>query len=707
MNISRNIIQGLAGGLLGGSLLGLVEAVYLLAANGAPDLLSPFYAVVLYGLLGLGLGLGGAVALTVFEKFGLFKKADEALAFQFGAAGAVAPMLLFILMYLGNKVVYGEQGVPMTGKLAILGIVAFTVALLLTLGRGLLQGPLSKLRKAPGLLGTWGVLAAVTGLMSFIPVGENPRANLASGKPIPASLKEKPNILIFTVDTLRADYLGTYGHEGNPSPVIDAIAADGLVFENFFASASWTRSSFASLWSSRIPSSHNTDTKAARMPDELELLSEVMQGAGVTTGNFANNINVTSTFNFDQGWDTYIYESPDYSFGATESVFGLTFYKVVHKVNERLGGAKHVSSFYQPVEVLLEDAQAFINANSSARWMLGVHLMEPHDPYFEHPYLDGTGSKEFNGVGFARAEVESPELSQSEYLKRVYLDEIRHMDLKMAPFIEWLKTEGLYDNTLIVITADHGEEFGEHGGFWHGTTLYEEQIHIPLILKLPKNELAGTRVQWQSRSIDVAPTLTAAMGIEPSEQWEGSDLLADVNAELDARREKAESIAKLRESVALLQQDASAESEEAQTKLAEDRQQLAELEAAPEGCDTYGSPWDRVLVAEEDFEGNVISAIRKDGYKFIKANEGNNRGLPQSELFDMVVDAGETENLASSDAQRCGAYLTDQVTTLDQAMGELIMQASSRATSGGEAEISAAEKQRLCALGYLSGEDCQ
>ncbi|MCA9572512.1 MAG: sulfatase, partial [Myxococcales bacterium] len=423
-------------------------------------------------------------------------------------------------------------------KLGIVVVLGLFAAFELLMGARLAAGPLKLLARPVGALGAWGVLVVSTGALALLPVGDDPRGTMAHHKPVPAELADAPDVLILTVDTLRADHLGTYGGPEGVSPVLDGIAADGIVFEHASAHASWTRSSFASLWTSRIPSGHKADRKASRLPEELVLLSEVLQARGVTTANLANNINVTQTFGFDQGYDTFVYEAPAYHFGATESVFSLTFYKVVHKLREKLGGHKAIESFYQPADVVLADARAFIEANAESRWMLGVHLMEPHDPYFEHPYLDGSGTAITNGVGFARAEVERPSLDQAEYLKRVYTDEIRHMDRLLAPFVDWLKSTGRYDRTLIVITADHGEEFGEHGGFWHGTTLYEEQTHVPLIVKLPAGDLAGRRVPWQARLIDVAPTLTAALGVPPDPTWAGRDLLPDV------RRDVADETAK-------------------------------------------------------------------------------------------------------------------------------------------------------------------
>jgi arylsulfatase A-like enzyme len=691
LNLARNLIQGAAGGLLGGSLLGLGEALYQASTAGAPDHLAPFYGWILYGLIGLGFGLVGGVLLTVVERFYRFGKGAEAMAFGAGAATAIGPMLAFILLYVVNKEVYAEAGIPMMGKLAILGTVGLAMVLELTVGVAMLNGPLGFLLKGPGILGTWGAVAAAGLGFSFVPAGDDPWAGLG-GAPMDDALKSKPDILLIAVDTLRADHLGTYGKEGGISPVIDAIAADGVVFEQHIAQASWTRSSFASLWSSRIPSSHVTDKKASRMPDELVLLSEALQEAGVQTGNLANNINVTSSFNFDQGYDVFLYESPAYPFGASESVFGLTFYKVVHKLAEKFGPkvgiGKQVETFYQPAEKVLADAQRYIEGSADQRWFLGVHLMEPHDPYFEHPYLMGKGDAEFNGKGYARAEHESPDPKDAEYLKQVYVDEIRHMDKKLAPFIDWLKSTGRYDDLMIVLTADHGEEFNEHGGFWHGTTLYDEQIHIPLIVKLPKGELKGTRVAWQSRAIDVAPTIAAAVGAPKAEGWQGSDLLGDVRTAVQKAAEAEKAAAEREAKLAAVRAVLAATPDDA-AALAE----LTTLEAAPVAPPALVH---RFAVSEEDFEGNVVAAARDGQHKLITAAPGGPRGLREQELFDIVADPGETKPLTDA------AKATD----LADKLKAVVSGAEAGAAKSNEATISEADREALCALGYLDPETC-
>lgn len=688
MNFARNVIQGAAGGVLGGSSLGLIEAVYHLTTSGAPDMLGPFYAVVLYGLLGLPFGIGAGVALTVLEKFKPMGDNGESWAFTVGMIAGWAPMALFILRYVANKEVYLEQGVPMKGNLLILGAVGAVALFDLVVFPKLLSGPLAVLRQAKGV----GGLLVVMGLATF---GMHLSGGVADvdwshGRGTPEALAEKPNVVLIMVDTLRADYLGTYGKEGEISPNIDAYADDAVVFEQGFAHASWTRASGASLLSSRIPSSHNTAVKAARMPDEVVLWSEVLHDNGVTTGALVNNINLTATFNFDQGYDTFIYEAPAYPFGATEGVFALTMYKVVHKLNEKIGGKigipKAVDTFYQPAVKVLADARAFMTGNKDSRWALFVHLMEPHDPYFEHPNISGDGAAEYNGVGFARAEVEHPDPADAEYLKGVYVDEITFMDKELGAFFDWMKREGVYDNSVIILTADHGEEFFEHGGWWHGTTLYEEQIHVPLIVKLPGNELGGTRVPWQARSIDVAPTIAAALDLEPGEGWQGKDLISDVRADL-AEVEHREMTAQI-------------QSESAEITAEITGAEPVEPEVDP--CAGYGHPYERMVISEEDFEGNQIASIRTGGLKFIKANEGNPRGLQTIELYDMAADPGETTNLIEKDLPLCdGEAASSKQRRLDKKLGEEIQNAMIGAVASDQAELSDDEIARLQALGYM------
>jgi arylsulfatase A-like enzyme len=675
---ARNLLGGAFGAAIAGSVLGLCEAVWLLSTTGAPDLVSPFYAVVLYGLLALPIGAVVGLAISR-SRWGT----NPGIPWGVGAAVGLFPLGVFVVRYQVNKVVFAEQGVPLTWTLGMVGL--FAVIGLVLVGVGALLG-----RRAPRAVGIRGFaaveggMALLTGIVALLPYGENPRAHFAHNEPVPANLASKPNVILIMVDTLRADALGTYGAPNNPTPAIDGLAKDSIVFEKAFSQASWTRASGASLMTSRLPAGHNAALKASRLPDEVTTWAEVMQAGGVATAGFVNNINLSSTFNFQQGYDTFLYEAPEYPFGASESVFSLTLYKVVQKLDERFIEKNHkvVERFYQPAEVVLGDAEAFVSANRGDRWGMFVHLMEPHDPYFEHPSIEGTGPQDYNGKGFSRAEIERPDPTQADYLKRVYGGEVRFLDRRLATFVDWLKNEGLYDDTLIVLTADHGEEFYEHGGWWHGTTLYDEETHIPILVKLPKNRLGGTRVPFTVRSIDIAPTIVAQLGLPPNDKWEGRDLLPDVETmtrEVAAAAVPPPPVDPLAPPVA---------------------------PPAPNPCAPYRHPLDRVVVAQEDFEGNVLSSIREGGYKYATANEGNPRGLPTTSLFDVVADPKELTNLAGGSEQTCdGKPVGDAATAMKGTMEATISASASGASHADDAAIGDAQREALKALGYLGDDE--
>jgi hypothetical protein len=350
-------------------------------------------------------------------------------------------------------------------------------------------------------------------------------------------------------------------------------------------------------------------------------------------------------------------------------------YQLVRKFREKLVPHKKVEEFYQPASTVLGNTQALIEAQSRVDgpdqpWFGFVHLMEPHDPYFERP---------LNGVGYGRAEHEVPDHTQMvgdepliDYLKRVYRDEITAMDKDMGLFFQWMKDNGVYDNTVIVITADHGEEFFEHGGWWHGTSLFEEQIHVPLILKLPAQKHAGERVPWQVRVIDIAPTLAELAGAPVSGKWQGEPLF-------DAAFEKG-----LQRMEAL--EDVPLDADVVENDVVED--DLSDL--------------DRLVYAQENFEGYVLESVRTQGWKFIAASnptgagEGSDtrRVLPSRSLFDMTGSAPDEMK------DQAGTGLPVQG-KLEGIAREQSKKAAAEAVGAVKMKATASEEERMRALGYI------
>ena len=671
----KRVWLGAAGGMLAGTLVGLCEAMVILTSSGTGEYQALVYASVLYAGIGLGMGIGVGVGVAVLGK--LMKKLSDPVGWALGFVGVFVPLGLVITKYVVNKVVYAEAGIPGPVMLGILGGFAAFAVLVLWLGGILLsRTPLRALLKPKGHFAAYGGLVALSAIYSFAPGGEDPAGTMVPQKAAQDAPGGAPDVVLVVVDTMRADYLGPYGDTHGLSPNIDKLAEESVVFEQYVTQASWTRASFASLYTSAAPSSHKSKLKAQPLLDENETLAEVMSAAGYATGGMPNNINVTRSFNFQQGFDWFEYQAPSYIAGATESSAQLSMYNVLRKLRDKLTSGKYtVTDYYQPAEVSLKRAREFVKKNKDAdnRWFLIIHLMEPHDPYFAHPY---------DGSAVGRAWRPNPDPSEADALKALYRGEVKHMDTQLGEFMDWMKAEGVWDDTLFVVTADHGEEFQEHGGWWHGITLYDEQIHVPLIVKTPGDNHKGWRVPWQVREIDVAPTIASFAKVEnlPA-TWQGSDIF---DADASAMMEKLHA----------------PPAPKPEPVVGEDGELIeVPVEEPVISVETL----ERVAIAEQDFEGNQIDAIRKGGCKYIRVNEGNPRGLPVLAAFDVSTDITEQKNLVEAGGGPC-----DLVDLEANLMSEILDAKKASPIEGdnevSEDEISCDDCQRLLMLGYMS--DC-
>jgi arylsulfatase A-like enzyme len=445
---------------------------------------------------------------------------------------------------------------------------------------------------------------------------------------VPAALASQPNVILVMVDTLRADHLSCYGGEV-PTPALCSLAEKGGSRFEGFAHASWTKPATATLLSSTLPSSHGVMSKPAALSEDVLLLSEVMQERGYRTGGIVSNINLAASFGFQQGYDEYHYLAPDYLFGADESSSKLILYQIARRVFFKIKPGLRVGDFYQSAETVNRVAFDFLERHQDSRFFLFLHYMDPHDPYFEHPW---------NGTGIARAANQHPDPSQADEMHRLYVGEIEYLDQQFALLIEKLKSEGLWQDTTIALVADHGEEFYEHGGWWHGTTLYEEQVHVPFLVKWSKHGgLNGAGDGQLARILDVAPTLIAATGTAVPDAMQGIDLVSRLASRSDR---------------------------------------------------------ERMVFAEEDHEGNVLRSLRTEQWKWIEANAGNPRGVPELELFHVAADPKEQSNVADETAwvvQELQAHAdAQQKLASTQSVGD-----------GAAAELTPMEEQALRNLGYL------
>ncbi|MFN7952327.1 MAG: sulfatase-like hydrolase/transferase [bacterium] len=627
------ILTGLAGGAIGGALVGILEALYVLwgASGETHDTALIPYAIFGYGLLGTAMGAGTGLGLAAVAPW-LAQISEWRATAGFHAGTVIFALGTVLTRFRVFRDLFHESLKVMSVKgIAVqLAVVAVAgVAALIAggvLGRWFGRDPDGRPGRVAGVLAP--ALLVLSGLaLVLIPRPGFPTVSREIGST--AAKEGAPNLVLIVVDTLRADALGAYGAADNPTPHIDSLANDGIVFEHSSSQASWTRPSFASLFTSLIPTTHTAREKNSLLPREgFPTVAELLAEAGYRTGAIVNNFNVAAKYGFDRGFERFTYLAPDFLFGARELSSELNLYQILRKVNESyLSSRKNVRNYYQPAEVVTDEAIRWLDANGgSGPFFLVVHYMDPHDPFFVHPW---------NGVAYARVSEDNPDPAKAELYHRTYLGEVRYLDGEIGRFLEALNGKGLRSPTGIVLTADHGEEFQEHGGWWHGQTLYEEVLHVPLIVKPPAGASfgGGPRDPHVVRTVDVAPTLLAWAGVPTPAGFQGVDL----------GREDG----------------------------------------------------DRVAVADNDHEGNVLQSLRTGASKLIVANPDNPRGLAAREFYDLGADPGEQKDLLRSgeppaEATRLGNLLSMKLEDAQK-------NAAASASDGG---LSTTEADRLRALGY-------
>ncbi len=575
----QRLTSGTLGGLYGGALLGFIEAIIVIRQTNLDEIWILPYAFFTYGLVGAAIGTCvGFLSQPLARLSGRKEVKGSTFAFAFatvfGLWGAVITRFRLVRDLFRER---PPQG--MIFPLVILAAAALVGLLLFVILKKLVrQGrPLSILRDmVSGSLIYVGLLGALT-LVAWWSHGEESSGYITTESAVEQT--DKPNVILIIVDTMRADRLGLHGYGKNISPGLDKFAEEAVVFDQAIVQASWTRPSIATILSGLYPSSHRAISKVSIMPEQIHTLAESFREEGYYTAGFANNINIAPMFGFGQGFVEYHHLAPAYFFGATESAAKLTLYDIMRMVRERhISKAKHVDHYYRDAEYVTDRATEWLGKHRSGPFFLFVHYMDPHDPFFVHPY---------NGEGYARVSMPRPPLEMARELSETYDGEIAFWDEHFERFVDYLKTEGSLDSSIVIVTSDHGEEFAEHGGWWHGTTLYEEQIHVPLLIRFPGAEGAGTRVEHQVRLLDLAPTLLQRCGLPISPSMQGKSL----------------------------------EWEEP---------------------DFQGIEY---IFSEEDLEGNLLEAVRTASWKLVKANQGNRRGLDPLELYNFTADPKERTNL--------------------------------------------------------------
>jgi arylsulfatase A-like enzyme len=322
-------------------------------------------------------------------------------------------------------------------------------------------------------------------------------------------------VLLYVIDTLRADHLGCYGYSRATSPNIDALSDGGILFTRMVAQSSWTRPATASILTGLDPLAHGASTLSARIRPQVVTLADLLHARGYHTAAFVTNVNVRGEMGFRRGFDEYVYLPEDH---------------------ER-------PTVHLPADELNAHVFRWLEERRPTPFFLYVHASDPHAPY--HPpaaiaarFLPTDGlppiAGEHDPLRLLLADRTARTEENLSYLRALYDGEIAFTDEAFGALRGKLRELGLEAGTLVAVTADHGEEFLDHGGFEHGRTLYGELLRVPFILRLPRGERGGQQIERLARQVDVVPTLLAALGLPARGELPGSDLLASDGPEPEA-----------------------------------------------------------------------------------------------------------------------------------------------------------------------------
>ena len=301
------------------------------------------------------------------------------------------------------------------------------------------------------------------------------------------------NVVLITIDTLRADHLGCYGYKQIKTPNIDGLAADGARFESAFAVVPVTLPSHSSMLTGTYPMlSGMHDFSGNKLSPLQPTLASVLKQSGYLTGAVIGAAVLDSRFGLNQGFDFY-YDHFDFS---------------------RLDEA-NLDEMERPGNVVADVALDWLAKNSQKKFFLWMHLYDPHFPY--HP----------------------PEPYSREYAAQPYDGEIAFADEQVGRLLRFMKGKGIYQNTVIVLCGDHGESLGEHGEKTHGFFIYNATMHVPLIIRLPENRLpenaAARTIADPVSLVDLMPTILGAIGLEIPSQVQGRSLLAQLRDDRTGR----------------------------------------------------------------------------------------------------------------------------------------------------------------------------
>jgi arylsulfatase A-like enzyme/Flp pilus assembly protein TadD len=348
------------------------------------------------------------------------------------------------------------------------------------------------------------------------------------------------NVILLTLDTTRADHLSCYSPDHVPTPNLDRLAAAGTLFETCISQTPLTLPAHTTILSGTYPLYHQVrDNGGFLVPDKLELISETLQRRHFATAGFIAAYVLHSKWGINQGFDFF---ADNFDLAKYNSI---SLGKVQKRADEVLG-----------------EAEAWLHQNGGKRFFSWIHLYDPHTPY------------------------EPPSPFRERYADHPYRGEVAYLDSELGKFFDFLQNENLWDNTIIVVTGDHGESFGEHREQGHGFFIYESTVRVPLIIRAPR-AFPVKRIDRIVEHVDIVPTILDMLDIPRPPAVQGRSVLGLM---------------------------------------------LGRSETG------FDSAYTETYYPRLHFGWSELSALYNGKWKYIKA--------PTAELFDLSADRGEAVNLA-------------------------------------------------------------
>lgn len=341
----------------------------------------------------------------------------------------------------------------------------------------------------------------------------------------------RPNVLFVVLDTVRKDHLLSYGHDRRTSPNLDRLAGDATRYEHAVSAAPWTLPSHASMFTGRYPSHHRTVSTRPHLEADQPTVAEELSAAGYTTLGFANSSFISTDRGFARGFDSYhdLQRLPHFRgryYEPSREFLQLVF--------------NHLTRGYDTAYFQAEKLKSALR-RTDPLWFAFVNFLPAHSPYDPPPAFeerfergfdawDAVDPERVRGLSADAYEYMLGDMAVSDaewdLLKRWYDGEIAYVDYLLGDLMTFLKERGLYEDTLVIVTADHGEQFGENGLAYHNFSLAETVLNVPLLVKWPGNPDPEVSTELMSL-IDLAPTILDVADVSRPETMQGRSLRSE------------------------------------------------------------------------------------------------------------------------------------------------------------------------------------